>query len=110
MIGPGLGASFGSRALVERVLREYRGPVVLDADALNVFAGEPEQLGELIGDRPALLTPHPMELARLLGVHINDVLARRFAIGVELAQRTRAVGAAQGRADGGVRCIGAAMS
>lgn len=91
VIGPGLGASYGSRALVERVLREYRGPVVLDADALNVFAGEPEQLGELIGDRPALLTPHPMELARLLGVHISDVLARRFAIGVELAQRTRAV-------------------
>jgi ADP-dependent NAD(P)H-hydrate dehydratase / NAD(P)H-hydrate epimerase len=91
VIGPGLGASYGSRTLVERVLREYRGPVVLDADALNVFAGEPEQLGELIGDRPALLTPHPMELARLLGVHINDVLARRFAIGVELAQRTRAV-------------------
>jgi ADP-dependent NAD(P)H-hydrate dehydratase / NAD(P)H-hydrate epimerase len=91
VIGPGLGASYGSRALVERVLREYGGPVVLDADALNVFAGEPEQLGELIGDRPALLTPHPMELARLLGVHISDVLARRFAIGVELAQRTRAV-------------------
>jgi ADP-dependent NAD(P)H-hydrate dehydratase / NAD(P)H-hydrate epimerase len=91
VIGPGLGDSYGSRALVERVLREYHGPVVIDADALNVFAGEPEQLGELIGDRPALLTPHPMELARLLGVHINDVLARRFAIGVELAQRTRAV-------------------
>jgi hydroxyethylthiazole kinase-like uncharacterized protein yjeF len=91
VLGPGLGASYGSRVLVERVLREYRGPVVLDADALNVFAGEPEQLGELLGDRPALLTPHPAELARLLGVHIDDVLARRFAIGVELAQRTRAV-------------------
>jgi hydroxyethylthiazole kinase-like uncharacterized protein yjeF len=90
VIGPGLGASYGSRALVERVLREYHGPVVLDADALNVFAGEAEQLGMLIGDRPALLTPHPAEFARLLGVHINDVLARRFGIGTELAQRTRA--------------------
>ncbi|HMA00809.1 MAG TPA: NAD(P)H-hydrate dehydratase [Gemmatimonadaceae bacterium] len=90
VIGPGLGNSFGSRTLIERVLREYRGPVVLDADALNVFAGESEQLGELIGDRPALLTPHPAEFARMLGVHINDVLLRRFGIGVELAQRTRA--------------------
>lgn len=90
VIGPGLGASYGSRTLIERVLREYRGPVVLDADALNVFAGEAEQLGELIGDRAALLTPHPAEFARMLGVHINDVLARRFGIGVELAQRTRA--------------------
>jgi NAD(P)H-hydrate epimerase len=90
VIGPGLGASFGSRALVERVLRGFRGPVVLDADALNVFAGESEQLGVLLADRPALLTPHPAEFARLLGVHINDVLARRFEIGAELAARTHA--------------------
>jgi len=90
VIGPGLGNSYGSRVLIERVLREYRGPVVLDADALNVFAGESEQLGELVGYRPALLTPQPAEFARMLGVHINDVLARRFGIGVELAQRTRA--------------------
>jgi NAD(P)H-hydrate epimerase len=90
VIGPGLGTSYGARSLVERVLRDFRGPVVLDADALNVFAGEPEQLGELIGDRAALLTPHPAEFARLLGVHINDVLARRFEIGAELAKRARA--------------------
>ena len=89
VIGPGLGASYGSRSLVERVLRDYRGPIVIDADALNVFAGEPEQLGELIGDRAALLTPHPAECARLLGVPLGDVLARRFEIGVELAKRTR---------------------
>ena len=90
VIGPGLGASYGSRTLVERVLRAYRGPVVLDADALNVFAGDAGQLGALIGDRQALLTPHPAELARLHGTSINDVLARRFEIGAELAQRTRA--------------------
>jgi NAD(P)H-hydrate epimerase len=90
VIGPGLGASYGSRALVERVLREYRGPVVIDADALNVFAREAEQLGALIGERQALLTPHPAEFARLHGVRNNDVLARRFEIGAELATRTRA--------------------
>ena len=90
VIGPGLGVSYGSRSLVESVLRAFGGPVVLDADALNVFAGEPEQLGELIGARAALLTPHPAEFARLLGVHINDVLARRFDLGAELAKRTRA--------------------
>ncbi|MEP7087321.1 MAG: NAD(P)H-hydrate dehydratase [Gemmatimonadota bacterium] len=90
VIGPGLGASYGSRAIVERVLRGFRGPVVLDADALNVFAGEPEQLGALIGERAALLTPHPAEFARMLGVHIDDVLAQRFDIGIDLARRTRA--------------------
>jgi len=90
VIGPGLGATLGSRALVERVLHGFRGPVLLDADALNVFAGEAEQLGALIGDRAALLTPHPAECARLLGVHINDVLAHRFEIGAKLAARARA--------------------
>ena len=90
VIGPGLGASYGSRALFERVLRAFRGPVVLDADALNVFAGEPEQLAELLGDRPALLTPHPAEFARLLGVRVDEVLANRFEIGADLARRARA--------------------
>ncbi|HLB08489.1 MAG TPA: NAD(P)H-hydrate dehydratase [Gemmatimonadaceae bacterium] len=90
VIGPGLGASYGSRALVERVLREYRGPVVLDADALNAFAGEAEQLGALIGERQALLTPHPAEFGRLHGAPISEVLARRFEIGADLATRTRA--------------------
>ena len=90
VIGPGLGASYGSRALIERVLRAFRGPVVLDADALNVFADEPDQLGELLGARQALLTPHPAELARLAGTSVSDVLARRFEIGAEIAARTHA--------------------
>jgi ADP-dependent NAD(P)H-hydrate dehydratase / NAD(P)H-hydrate epimerase len=89
VIGPGLGASLATRALVERVLRGFRGPVVLDADALNVFAGEAEHLGALIGDRAALITPHAAEFARLLGVSVEDVLARRFEIGAELAARAR---------------------
>jgi NAD(P)H-hydrate epimerase len=90
VIGPGLGASYGSRAVVERVLRDFRGPVVLDADALNVFAGEAEQLGALIGDRAALLTPHPAEFGRLFGATVNEVNERRFEIGAELAARVRA--------------------
>jgi NAD(P)H-hydrate epimerase len=77
--------------MVEQILRSWRGPVVLDADALNVFKGEPEALGQLLGGRPALLTPHVVEFSRLSGVATVDVLARRFDVGVELA---RIVGAA----------------
>src|SRR6185312_8422214 len=62
LIGPGLGVSPQSRALVERVLRAWRGPVVVDADALNVFKGEAATLGTLLAGRPALLTPHAVEL------------------------------------------------
>ena len=90
LIGPGLGHGPDSRRLVERVLSAWRGPVVLDADALNVFAGDTSALGALLDDRPALLTPHPVEFARLSGVRLDDVLAQRFEVGLALAQRTHA--------------------
>ncbi|HEY9479490.1 MAG TPA: NAD(P)H-hydrate epimerase, partial [Gemmatimonadaceae bacterium] len=90
LIGPGLGASSRSREMVEQALRSWIGPVVLDADALNVFAGEPELLGKLLDGRPALLTPHVAEFARLSGYDMTDVLERRFDVGVELSRRVGA--------------------
>jgi NAD(P)H-hydrate epimerase len=90
LVGPGLGASGRSREMVERLLASWRGPVVLDADALNVFAGEPGLLGELLAGRPALLTPHVVEFARLSGLPVDEVLERRFDVGAELARGTGA--------------------
>jgi NAD(P)H-hydrate epimerase len=89
-IGPGLGRNAEARDLVERVLRVWRGPVVLDADGLNVFGGEADGLGRLLTGRPALLTPHPAEFARLAGVEVEEVLASRFDAGRALAARCRA--------------------
>jgi NAD(P)H-hydrate epimerase len=90
VIGPGLGLGAETRASVERALHRHRGPVLLDADALNVFAGNPSAMRMLLGPRPALLTPHPVECARLLGVDVQEVLDRRFDIGAELAAATGA--------------------
>ena len=90
LVGPGLGHDEAARALVERVLRRWRGPVVLDADALNVFAGDLDTLRELLGDRDALLTPHPGEFARLGGHELSDVLQQRFDIGADVAGRSGA--------------------
>ena len=86
-IGPGLGRGAESRALVERVLRLWRGPALVDADGLNVFAGDVDGLAALLGGRPALLTPHPAEFARLAGGSVEEVLASRFDIGRPLAAR-----------------------
>jgi NAD(P)H-hydrate epimerase len=86
LLGPGLGRTKMTRALIERLLAEWRGPVVLDADALNVFEGEPRTLGALLGARPAVITPHPVEAGRLLRQDAAYVLADRFAIGLELAR------------------------
>jgi hydroxyethylthiazole kinase-like uncharacterized protein yjeF len=86
-IGPGLGRATEARTLVERLLRAWRGPVVIDADGLNVFAGDADELGRLLDGRPALLTPHPAEFARLAKMEVDEVLAARFDVGRELASR-----------------------
>lgn len=90
LVGPGLGASSETRAMMERLLDSWRGPVVLDADALNVFSGQANRLGKLLAGRPALLTPHVMEFARLSGLDVSEVLERRFDVGESLAQATGA--------------------
>ncbi|MFL5510060.1 MAG: NAD(P)H-hydrate dehydratase [Gemmatimonadaceae bacterium] len=85
VIGPGLGKSDSTRQLVEQILRNSRIPVLLDADALNVFAGSAKDLGALLAGRQALVTPHVAEFARLTGVDTREVLANRFDIGTDLA-------------------------
>lgn len=85
VVGPGLGRSDASRELLDRILRRWTGPIVLDADALTLFEGEPAKLGQHLRGRPAIITPHPVEFARLSGASVDDVLARRFEIGRELA-------------------------
>lgn len=89
-IGPGLGNSHSTRDLVERVLLAWTGPVVVDADALNVFANDSASLATLLRGRPAVITPHPAELARLLGCEISKVVAERFDVGLGLARETGA--------------------
>ena len=89
LIGPGLGRA-GARAFVERVTRAYRGPIVLDADALNAFAGDAGALATLLTGREALLTPHPAEFARLAGRSVDDVLRERFDLPSRLAATTGA--------------------
>ena len=86
LIGPGLGLGAKARMLVERILREWKGPVVVDADALNAFKGEAPRLGALLQGRPAVITPHAAEFSRLVGVNPGEVNARRFEIAAELAR------------------------
>lgn len=82
VVGPGLGAHPATATLVRRLLRELAVPVVLDADALNVLA----PLRALPGT--CVLTPHPGEAARLLGVSSAEIQADRVAAVRALAQRS----------------------
>ncbi len=79
VIGPGFGTGEDSKTVVEAVLREALCPLVLDADALTVCAGEPGLLSACRA--PLILTPHTGEFKRLGGELANGRLtgALRFA-------------------------------
>jgi NAD(P)H-hydrate epimerase len=89
LVGPGLGRE-SARALVERLLGAFRGPVVLDADALNAFAGDVAALARALDGREALLTPHAAEFGRLAGLSVEQVLDDRFELPRTLAAESRA--------------------
>jgi len=91
IIGPGLGRGDESRAVLERVLRLWKGPTLLDADALTLFEGHARGLATLLAGRPSIITPHPVEFARLAGVDVRHVLDNRFDVGRELATALGAV-------------------
>lgn len=87
--GPGLGLSEGVGELVQALLREYTGPVVLDADALNVLGPEPERLSDSACE--LVLTPHTGEASRLLGREVSAAAEDRRDAALELARRAGAV-------------------
>ena len=87
--GPGLGTAPGTAAAVEQLVRGAELPLVADADFLNVFAGRAARLARR--SAPTVLTPHPGEAARLLGVTGQEVQADRARAASELSRRTRAV-------------------
>ncbi|GAA3761269.1 NAD(P)H-hydrate dehydratase [Terriglobus aquaticus] len=82
-VGPGLGTEGETPAMVQRLVAETTLPLVLDADGLNAFKGKAELLDG--SKRTLVLTPHPGEMATLLGVSTKQVqadrlnLARKFA-------------------------------
>jgi hydroxyethylthiazole kinase-like uncharacterized protein yjeF len=89
--GPGLGDSALAVHLLSKVV-EGTGPLVVDADALNLCAANPDLAARLAAHAGAtVLTPHPLEAARLLGVTASIVQADRLENARELAQRTGAV-------------------
>lgn len=84
-LGPGLGQGSWGRSLYEAVLARDR-PMVLDADALNLLASAPRRLS---GN--TVLTPHPGEAARLLGITTAEVQRDRVAAVRALRERYGAV-------------------
>ena len=83
-VGPGLGQSPGTSAFVQSLIERAGVPLVLDADALNAFVGEPERLMGRDGV-DVIITPHPGELARLMGLSIEELQNDRLKFAREFA-------------------------
>ncbi len=88
-IGPGIGHDSETAVFVMGLLGATFVPVVLDADALNIFAQKLEMLEQVAGGRTVVLTPHPGEMARLIGCTVAEIQANRLETARSFAQQMR---------------------
>ena len=89
LVGPGAGVSPALYRFVYALSRKEGAPLALDADALNAIAAYADGVDGFFAGaaRPILLTPHPLELGRLVRLSAKEVQARREALTRELAKR-----------------------
>ena len=82
VIGPGLSQNKATQKLIQKIIRTVDKPMVIDADAINALVGHLNILRDtryVIRDT-RILTPHPGEMSRLLGVSVRKIQDNRKAI------------------------------
>jgi len=92
-IGPGLGTRPDITEMLQKVLHQFKKPVVIDADALNIISQNKYLLNEVKDD--SVLTPHPKEFARVFGETKNDFDTIHMAL--EVSSRSHFIIALKGR-------------
>jgi NAD(P)H-hydrate epimerase len=85
--GPGLGRGPDVTVFVQELVAQSQSPLVLDADALNALASDPERLqsGGGEGARAIVITPHPGEMARLVNTSVEEVQSNRLDVARDFA-------------------------
>ncbi len=83
VIGPGLTTHSETAAFVKKILPAITVPLIIDADALNIIAGDINILGKI--KAPGMITPHPGELSRLTGHDPAEINDRRIDLAHEFA-------------------------
>ncbi len=95
-IGPGLSVERETVELVRSIVEALDTPAVIDADGLNALT--PDIIGSRTGDAAVVLTPHPGEMARLVGCSPDEVLADRERLACAVAEQARATVVLKGAA------------
>lgn len=106
VVGPGLSQHADTQAFIRAFVAQCPAPLVIDADGLNALAHGLEPLAKR--SAPAIITPHPGEMARLCGLDTGQVQRRRIEVAERFAAEQRCVvvlkGAATVVTDGGETC------
>jgi len=82
-VGPGLGSNTAVQKIIKNILEQLNIPLVLDADALNVI-NDLKLLKNYQGE--LILTPHPGEMSRLIGLNISEINNNRLEIARDFAK------------------------
>jgi hydroxyethylthiazole kinase-like uncharacterized protein yjeF len=78
VIGPGLARSNRARMLVLEILNNFSGPIILDADAINVLSLKEDSEVFTLRNAPTVMTPHFGEFSRFSGIPLEDVIKQPF--------------------------------
>lgn len=87
-VGPGLSLAPGAAEVTSGLRKNLSVPMVIDADGLAAFAGDPAYAR---GASPCVLTPHPGEMARLMGCSVEEVQSDRLGAARSAAERSGCV-------------------
>lgn len=88
VVGPGMGQSDDLILLIRQLIRGFKKPLILDADALNALAGQAHWIERTHG--PVALTPHPGEMSRLFQQSIEEIQSNRSGMAAAGAKYTEA--------------------
>ncbi len=88
VLGPGLSQHAETAEFIRALVARCSLPLVLDADGINAFAGRASELKTARAKNFRVLTPHPGEAARLLGISAKEVQADRIKIARHIAGET----------------------
>lgn len=94
LFGNGVDVSDEGRKILRYLIKNVAVPLVLDADGLNMLSEEPELLHQRAG--ATVLTPHPREMSRLMGLPTDEILSDPVSYAKEFAARYKAVVAFKG--------------
>lgn len=85
VVGPGLGVDSTSERMLYELLMNTEVPLVLDADALNILSNNIELLEA--SSAPVIMTPHMMEMSRLIQKEVSAITKDRFSIAKQFAKK-----------------------